>query len=372
MQNKLVSIMMPAYNAEIYIGEAINSVLSQSYPYWELIVVDDGSTDATAKIVETFEDPRIKLFRQLNGGESSARNTALQNMHGEFVAFLDSDDIYLPEHLMSATAFLNNNTNFNAVYTDGYYCDSSKRLLKTFTSRRRGPFQGDVFAEAVRGSDLFGPPVSVVLQRKLIVDNNLQFDEEITIGPDWVFLMQYAANSQFGYLDNCTCLYRIHTSNISLRINLQKRAEEHAKCRKRAINMDRFSSCPIDVQYNVFHDLLVNSLRYQPEEQTLITQWPQFENLPTKEKGKLFRLMASQAILSGDIEAKYICNWLSNSVVFDSNDKRTKTLLGLFKFNPQFAKFVLASKRWGEVDPITITPFSDIDMSTSDIDQIVV
>jgi glycosyltransferase involved in cell wall biosynthesis len=71
---RLVTVMMPAYNAAGFIGEAIDSVLAQSYANWELIVVNDGSTDATAGIVARYDDPRIRLITQPNGGESSARN----------------------------------------------------------------------------------------------------------------------------------------------------------------------------------------------------------------------------------------------------------------------------------------------------------
>ena len=77
MQPALISIMMPAYNAEDYIGEAIDSVLAQSYSNWELIIVNDGSEDKTADIAAKYTDRRIKVFHQANGGESAARNAAL-------------------------------------------------------------------------------------------------------------------------------------------------------------------------------------------------------------------------------------------------------------------------------------------------------
>ncbi len=99
MEPGLVSVMMPAYNAERYIRPAMESLLAQTYSRWELIVVNDGSKDATAAIARSFDDPRIRVIDQPNGGEASARNTALRTMRGEFVAFLDADDAYLPEHL---------------------------------------------------------------------------------------------------------------------------------------------------------------------------------------------------------------------------------------------------------------------------------
>src|SRR5215203_5289228 len=201
--------MMPAYNAEKYIAEAIKSVIAQTYINWELIV-DDGSTDGTAAVVTGVSDPRIKIVRQDNRGEAAARNTALRHMRGEFIGFLDADDLYLPDHLQVAVDCLQRNPESDGVYTDGHYCDANAKALKTLSSRRRGPFEGRVFDEVVRGSDLFGPPLCVVLRSKPSKVHNIKFDENIIIGPDWVFFMEYANLARFKYVERCTCLYRLH------------------------------------------------------------------------------------------------------------------------------------------------------------------
>lgn len=93
------SIVIPLFNKEEYISRAIESVLSQTYESFELIVVDDGSTDHGATIVEGFSDPRIVLIHQINGGESAARNTGIGKASNPFVAFLDADDAWRPNHL---------------------------------------------------------------------------------------------------------------------------------------------------------------------------------------------------------------------------------------------------------------------------------
>ena len=96
----LVSVILSAHNAEKYIGEAIESVLKQTYPYFELIVVDDGSTDKTSQIVKSFKDSRINLIvHSQNKGISEARNTALKFVKGLWFTSLDADDIWLPERL---------------------------------------------------------------------------------------------------------------------------------------------------------------------------------------------------------------------------------------------------------------------------------
>ena len=117
MIDDLVSIIMPAYNAEKYIAEAIESVLKQTYTNWELIIVNDCSTDATEQIIKKYQkqDYRIKLYSLLNNqGVANARNTAIQNTRGRYLAFLDSDDMWLPEKLEKQLAFMQAN---NYVFT---------------------------------------------------------------------------------------------------------------------------------------------------------------------------------------------------------------------------------------------------------------
>src|SRR4051794_17886995 len=94
-----VSIVMPAYNTGRFITEAIESVLAQRYRNWELVIIDDGSTDNTGSIIEGFTDPRIVALRQPNGGLTSARNLGLSNVSGDWVLFLDSDDLLRPDAL---------------------------------------------------------------------------------------------------------------------------------------------------------------------------------------------------------------------------------------------------------------------------------
>jgi teichuronic acid biosynthesis glycosyltransferase TuaG len=118
---RLVSILMPAYNADKYIAESIQSVMAQTLADWELIVVDDGSTDNTAEVVNAFvsADTRIKYFYQPNGRLGKARNTAFRYSTAGLIAFLDSDDLWLPEKLELQVAALNEQ-GADVVYTDGF------------------------------------------------------------------------------------------------------------------------------------------------------------------------------------------------------------------------------------------------------------
>lgn len=119
MENKgLVSIIMPSYNSEKYIKDSIESVLKQTYPFWELLIVDDCSTDNTVDIIKSFKDERIKLFQnEVNSGAAISRNWALREAKGKWIAFLDSDDLWLQAKLKEQLKFMVDN-GYSFSYTD--------------------------------------------------------------------------------------------------------------------------------------------------------------------------------------------------------------------------------------------------------------
>ena len=102
MQNKIVSIILPVFNAERFLPQCLDSILRQTYPEWELIAVDDGSKDGSIEILKSYEkrDNRIHIISKENEGVSIARNVALEQTHGDYIYFVDSDDIVMPEALM--------------------------------------------------------------------------------------------------------------------------------------------------------------------------------------------------------------------------------------------------------------------------------
>ena len=118
MENEKVSIIMPAYNCEKYIADSIKSVLSQTYTNWELIIVDDCSTDKTAEIVKSFNDERIVLlYNQSNLGAAVTRNIAIAKASGQWIAFLDSDDLWENKKLETQLSFMKKN-DYVFTYTD--------------------------------------------------------------------------------------------------------------------------------------------------------------------------------------------------------------------------------------------------------------
>ena len=114
-----VSVVMPVYNGEQFLAEAIQSVLAQTYNHYELIIVDDGSTDGSSTLAKRFEGGVVRYLSQSNGGVSKAMNSGISAARGEYVAFLNQDDIWLPEKLDVQVAYLESHIDVGAVYCQG-------------------------------------------------------------------------------------------------------------------------------------------------------------------------------------------------------------------------------------------------------------
>jgi GT2 family glycosyltransferase len=128
------TIAMPAYNSSQTIGAAIRSVLAQTRSDFELIVVDDGSSDDTTAQVARFEDERVRLLRQENSGPGAARNLAIIAGRGRYVSMLDSDDLWLPSYLESMAAVLDVHPDVGLAYTDAWVLDDATRRIRRTTA----------------------------------------------------------------------------------------------------------------------------------------------------------------------------------------------------------------------------------------------
>ena len=107
---KKVSVIIPVYNAEKYVEDAVKSVLSQTYENIEILIIDDGSPDKSIEICERFKNPKVKIIRQKNRGLAGARNTGIRHAQGDYLAFLDADDMWLPEKLEKHILHLENSS----------------------------------------------------------------------------------------------------------------------------------------------------------------------------------------------------------------------------------------------------------------------
>lgn len=366
----LVSILMPLYNSEAFVGQAVESALAQTYTDWELLIVDDGSTDGSRAVIDRFSDSRIRVFHQVNGGEAAARNTALDHARGEIISFLDADDLYLPDHLELTVGHLISHPDHDGVYTDGDHCTTDGRRLQSLSSRRRGPFEGDIFEPLVRAQDVFGPPVCVVIRREPVETHHLRLDPEIRLGTDWDFFVRLSQYVRFGYIDRKTCLYRIHTANLSTHTDLARRLASQTRCREKAIYLPKFETCSVETRAAVFYDLLVNGLSDRPERQAEVVGWPQFQHLPESEQARLLRLMAAGGLggFAGELPdpaaaEQLYAEWLRRAVVLAPDDARARLLDRLYRLHPMLARLSLRLRRLGKPQERFKQPMSDIRIS---------
>lgn len=204
-----VSVIIPTYNRAKLVCEAIGSVLGQTFADFEVIVVDDGSIDDTEKVVRGFLDPRIIYVRQENKGRSHARNYALNLARGRYIAFLDSDDLYLPEKLAIQVDYLDGHPHVGMVYTSAYCID------------RFGNAMSEDYIACVSGwiyrMIAFFVPVTItlptVMARRELFDAVGGFDEHMHRFEDTDMWRRISKVTQIDALSEFTCKLRSHDDN---------------------------------------------------------------------------------------------------------------------------------------------------------------
>ncbi|MBW4664430.1 MAG: glycosyltransferase family 2 protein [Chroococcus sp. CMT-3BRIN-NPC107] len=205
-----VSIIIPAYNAMTYLPETIQSVLQQTFTDFEVLIVDDGSSDNITEWANALTDKRIKLISQSNLGVSNARNTAINLARAEYIAFLDADDLWQPTKLEKQVHFLDNNPNVGLVAT-----------WATLTNERGEPLseveidfkQGNIRQQIIEINLI--PCGSIPMVRRTCFKNTGLFDPTLCFGEDWEMWTKLAANYDFGLIKESLVYYRQHSRNSS-------------------------------------------------------------------------------------------------------------------------------------------------------------
>lgn len=199
----VVSIIMPAYNAEAFIRDAIESVLNQTYNAWQLLVINDGSEDRTDEIVSSFHDDRIVHFRQENKGAAAARNIGLANVKGEYVCFLDADDILTPNSIEDRVKFLIQHPSVD--FVDGVVHITGKVINQT-TRIWCPSFQGVPRCELVRLRDTCFVTISWMIRKEAIAE--VRFPEGVSHAEDLIFLTEISSNRAYGFVKKHILYFR--------------------------------------------------------------------------------------------------------------------------------------------------------------------
>jgi glycosyltransferase involved in cell wall biosynthesis len=208
-----VAVIIPCYNREQYIRETVASALSQTYPNLEVVAVDDGSTDGTRKILEDYSD-RIRIMEhsgRVNKGQSASINLAMRSTDSEYVAILDSDDVWAPTKIERQAEILEKSGEVGLVYVNGFAIDhAGNRLYKLIGGHRTNA--GD--AQSVLLEYYIGPPSSWLVRRSAF-ESAGEFDEDMRSAQDHDMAIRLAEITKFEYIDEPLLYYRRHADTQS-------------------------------------------------------------------------------------------------------------------------------------------------------------
>jgi glycosyltransferase involved in cell wall biosynthesis len=206
MSAPLASIVVPVYDGAAFVAEAIGSALAQTYPNVEVVVVDDGSRDATPAIVDALaaRDPRVRVVHQANRGLSGARNAGIEHARGAYVAFLDADDWLLPNKLTDQVAALEAHPDVDLVYGEVHYVD--ERHGGVWDPLRGAPPLP--FSRLLAYRNWFAPPAPLL--RRSLVDAVGDFDPAFRAVEDWDYWLRCLSRTDFLFVPGVVAHYRLH------------------------------------------------------------------------------------------------------------------------------------------------------------------
>jgi glycosyltransferase involved in cell wall biosynthesis len=208
MNEIFFSVIIPAYNSEQYLAETVESVLAQKNSKFEVIIIDDGSTDETISIAESFGD-NLRIAAKENGGVSTARNYGVQIARGNYVAFLDADDIWEPEKLEKQAVKLRKG--YKMVYSNRWNI-GEKGDLPDLQSDIEEMYEGDIFLKLLLGNFITN---SSVVINKMLFDSLNGFNVNLLTCEDWDLWMRFAAVEKIGLCPEPLVKYRFHAGGKS-------------------------------------------------------------------------------------------------------------------------------------------------------------
>ena len=243
----LVSVIIPAYNAIDYIKEAIESVLIQNYRNFELVIINDGSTDNTEEVILGFKDERIRYFRQENCGLAATHNVGIKQSRGEFIIKLDSDDMMMPDFIARHLQEFENHPDTDLVYCDDCLIDENSKPIRLI---ERPEYTDRKFL--IR--DLFHCGFPVVPFRTCIrrsaFDKIGFFDEELLVGEDYDMMRRFVKHGlKIHHLNGALYLRRMTSNSLSRNCSAQK-AKSHFDVVKRFTDTFTYDELFPDIEWD--------------------------------------------------------------------------------------------------------------------------
>jgi glycosyltransferase involved in cell wall biosynthesis len=245
-----VSVVIPAYNAMVYLPQTIDSVLNQTFTDFELLIINNSSSDNIIEWVSQIPDSRITLITQENQGATNSRNTGILRAKGEYIAFLDADDLWDQTKLEKQVSCLEQNPSVGLVYTWTHLVDSTGKLLKfSITHQEEGYIWEKIVIQDVVGSG------SCAMVRATCFQQVGLFDRNVGIADDFDMWIRIAAVYEFAVVKECLVFYRQHQNNASK--NRQKMIQTHSQIIEKS-----FKDASLDLLY-LRNRAYANLFRYQ-------------------------------------------------------------------------------------------------------------
>ncbi len=214
MEQPLVSIVIPFFSGVNWLKEALSSVQNQTYKNIEVLVINDGSNENISDISE-INNINIRMINKENGGPASARNLGIEESSGKYIAFLDSDDIWLPEKLFKQISFMESHEYVWSQHSYKMFWEESDRTKVVNTKRYTGNVYKDCFISFKIQTSC------VVVLRSVLIENNIRFPLQKRYGQDNDFYRQLAKNYTLGHVDDILSKFRIRGSNAGFRAKVQ-------------------------------------------------------------------------------------------------------------------------------------------------------
>ena len=215
MSNPLISVIIPTHNNAEIIKETIESALNQTFKDFEIIVINDGSTDNTADVLRPYiNSGKIIYLYQDYSGPTVARNRGIETSKGKYIAFLDSDDLFMPTKLEKQVNFLNENDDYAMAYTDAYEFSGTNIINKSkLATNDRNTMSGMIFEYLINGCFIF---MSTVLVKRSVFEDVGYFDPNVGYTcNDWELWQRISKKYKIKFIDEILMGYRRHSGNIT-------------------------------------------------------------------------------------------------------------------------------------------------------------
>lgn len=212
-----ISVVIPTYNRGSRVAATIDSVLAQTLPPLEILVVDDGSTDGTPDWIEAHYGDKVRMIRQRNGGVARARNRGLEEAHGEFIAFLDHDDLWLPDKLKAQLKAFQTEPDVGVVYCDWEQVDEENQPLASGDDRlmavKEASASGEIYRSLFESNFIIS--MSVPLIRRATLEKVGGFDPRMVPSDDWDLWLRLALQTRFVFVNKKLVCYFHHPKQQS-------------------------------------------------------------------------------------------------------------------------------------------------------------